>query len=78
MGGGWTSDSKRSSDDGVRCSAGVEGCDCGPAVTKDENCGADESGKPQSGSHQEVPTLQAGNGQTEVLKVTRIGNLVEL
>ena len=43
-----------------------------------QNCGAGEGGEPQSGSYQEVPTLQAGDGETELLKVTGVEHLVKL
>ena len=51
---------------GVRCSA------------EDENSGAGEGREPQSGSYRKVPTLEAGDGEAELLKVTWVKHLVIL
>ena len=45
------------SDDRVCSSSGVYGCDCGPVVAEDEDCGTGQSGQPNPGGHQEIPTF---------------------
>ena len=44
------------SDDGVHGSARVDGCDCGPVVTEDEDCGASEGREPEVCGDEEGPS----------------------